>query len=164
MERAKVDIDFVRNQGYRSYDEVEQVTRNLHQYFEIKPSGRLINQRYAGQIHSKGARYNALGFPVFEPPQKVATVELEPSLYVANGEKQMKEATKKLAKQIRNNPLLIRKLTQNEILNLHKGIWPRSKFTWHHHEVSGRMELIEKVFHDDNKHTGGVAIWGEGKR
>lgn len=162
MERAKLDIDFVRNQGYRSYDEVEQVTRNLHHYFEIKPSGRLINQRYAGQIHPKGARYNALGFPVFEPPQKVATVELEPSLYVANGGKQMREASKKLYDDLlmtnKSHPF-----SDKEMTELSRGIWP-SRFSWHHHEVSGRMELIDNKFHDDNKHTGGVAIWGEGKR
>lgn len=164
LERSKVDSDFLKTQGYQSYKEVEQVTKNLHRYFEVKPKGRLINQRYAGQVHPNGARFNAIGFPVFEPPHKVATVQLDPSLYVAYGEKQMKEASRELAKNLKANPELLKHFSDNEISNLSEGKWPRDDYTWHHHEVSGKMELIKKEFHDLNKHTGGVAIWGEGLR
>ncbi|WP_323703497.1 polymorphic toxin-type HINT domain-containing protein [Mammaliicoccus sp. Dog046] len=163
LERSKVDSDFLKTQGYQSYKEVEQVTKNLHRYFEVKPKPRLINQRYAGQVHPNGARFNAIGFPVFEPPHKVATVQLDPSLYVATGGKQMREASMELFENLDANPEIYKLFSDTEISNLSEGIWP-NRFSWHHHEVSGRMELVDYKFHKENKHTGGVAIWGENKR
>ncbi|MBU5316215.1 HNH endonuclease [Clostridium bornimense] len=33
-------------------------------------------------------------------------------------------------------------------------------FTWHHHQESGRMQLVEETFHKDLKHNGGDCLWG----
>ncbi|MGS2664692.1 HNH endonuclease [Corynebacterium glucuronolyticum] len=32
---------------------------------------------------------------------------------------------------------------------------------WHHHQDTGRMQLINKDAHDAVKHTGGYAIWSK---
>jgi len=31
---------------------------------------------------------------------------------------------------------------------------------WHHHEKTGRLQLVDKNLHDKTGHTGGKAIWG----
>ena len=35
-----------------------------------------------------------------------------------------------------------------------------SDLTWHHHQESGRMQLIEFSLHDRVKHVGGMSGWG----
>jgi A nuclease of the HNH/ENDO VII superfamily with conserved WHH len=32
-------------------------------------------------------------------------------------------------------------------------------YTWHHHEDTGRMQLVDTKIHKTTAHTGGYAIW-----
>ncbi|MFD5869437.1 HNH endonuclease [Corynebacterium sp. NPDC060344] len=38
----------------------------------------------------------------------------------------------------------------------------KHKLTWHHHEDTGRMQMIPTELHREVKHTGGASIWGAG--
>ena len=33
-------------------------------------------------------------------------------------------------------------------------------FTWHHHQTTGRMQLVNSKIHSQTGHTGGFSIWG----
>jgi hypothetical protein len=33
-------------------------------------------------------------------------------------------------------------------------------YTWHHHQDTGRMQLIPKELHDKTGHVGGSKMWG----
>lgn len=35
------------------------------------------------------------------------------------------------------------------------------RFTWHHHQDVGRMQLVDYTIHRKTGHTGGYKIWGE---
>lgn len=39
---------------------------------------------------------------------------------------------------------------------------PPSGLTWHHHQDSGRMQLVDRDEHRFVRHTGGMSIWGGG--
>jgi hypothetical protein len=54
------------------------------------------------------------------------------------------------------------KFTQEELELFKSGKKP-SKYTWHHHQDNGKMQLVDYFEHDAAKHTGGRAYWGGGK-
>ncbi|MEM7548053.1 MAG: HNH endonuclease [Bacteroidota bacterium] len=33
-------------------------------------------------------------------------------------------------------------------------------FTWHHHQTTGRMQLVNSKIHSQTGHTGGFSLWG----
>ena len=33
-------------------------------------------------------------------------------------------------------------------------------FTWHHHQTTGRMQLVNSKIHSKTGHTGGFSLWG----
>lgn len=39
---------------------------------------------------------------------------------------------------------------------------PPDGLTWHHHQDTGRMQLVEYGEHAAHRHTGGMSIWGGG--
>ena len=38
----------------------------------------------------------------------------------------------------------------------------RKRYTWHHHQTKGKMQLVEMGVHDITSHIGGKEIWGGG--
>ncbi len=52
------------------------------------------------------------------------------------------------------------KFTEEEIELLKLGEVP-DRFTWHHHQETGRMQLVEYEVHRQTGHTGGYKIWGK---
>jgi hypothetical protein len=40
----------------------------------------------------------------------------------------------------------------------------KKKYTWHHHQKKGRMQLVEFGIHNNTNHNGGRTTWAKGKR
>jgi hypothetical protein len=40
----------------------------------------------------------------------------------------------------------------------------KKKYTWHHHQDPGRMQLVEFGIHNNTSHDGGRTTWAKGKR
>ncbi|HVE57387.1 MAG TPA: HNH endonuclease [Pyrinomonadaceae bacterium] len=40
----------------------------------------------------------------------------------------------------------------------------QKKYTWHHHQDKGRMQLVEFGVHNNTSHDGGRTTWAKGKR
>lgn len=40
----------------------------------------------------------------------------------------------------------------------------KKKYTWHHHQDTGRMQLVEFGVHNSTNHKGGRTTWAQGKR
>lgn len=110
-------------------------------------NGRMpINAQYAGKVYPasklptelrgkypNGISYTAQGFPDFKR-YAVRDVRIEPSKSRTTDEVR----ADKLAGYSASNPR-------------------PSNYTWHHHQESGRMQLIPRDIHDYVKHTGGFA-------
>lgn len=47
------------------------------------------------------------------------------------------------------------------VLGIDRKYRKENDLVWHHHQDTGRMQLINKDVHDAVKHTGGYAIWSK---
>lgn len=104
-------------------------------------------------------RYNEKGYPIF----KTATeVNLPKDLHLARDSKQFEYANKELAAQIEKNPAMAEKFTPRQLEYIKNGRTPEG-YTWHHHEDSGKLQLVETSVHQQTSHKGGRSIWGGGK-
>lgn len=100
-------------------------------------------------------------FPVFNSKFECVLPE---GKIVATDFIQMKECTIQLQEAIKNNPKLAKKFTPQQLEQIRRGNPKISGYTWHHSEEKGKMQLVDAGQHSENKHIGGNAIWGAGKR
>lgn len=104
-----------------------------------------------------GIYFDKDGFPKFKA---IATIKLEKKLWKKSREVHFYNASKALYQKIQRSSSLARKFTKREITEFKNGDVP-SKYTWHHHQDKGVLQLVEYKIHSDVKHRGGFAIWGE---
>ena len=53
-----------------------------------------------------------------------------------------------------------RKFTSAEMYDFSHGVTPK-RYTWHHHQDRGVLELVDTKIHSETPHIGGYSIWGE---
>ncbi|UYP21682.1 T7SS effector LXG polymorphic toxin [Bacillus velezensis] len=106
--------------------------------------------------------YDKDGFPIFESKH---TLTLDKPDFKKSRDQHFDKLNKQLYKQIEEDPSLIKKLDLNkdDLLDLQDGITPE-KYTWHHHQTPGKMELVDRVIHAKTGHTGGYKIWGKDEK
>ncbi|UTH01512.1 HNH endonuclease [Macrococcoides canis] len=164
---ASKNPDYLLYQRYKSIAEVEEVIANMKKYLETPGKKRkkyIINGKLAGKKHPKsGIEFNDLGLPKFDEV-KVFEVDLPVDLHVASDEKQFREAVNYLSKEIKENPRLSNFFNDKQIEEIKSGKTIISDFTWHHHEITGKLQLIPREIHADTRHTGGNVLWFEGNR
>ncbi len=92
-------------------------------------------------------------FPAFPAKYIAHTVQLDPSLYMSTDAVQFRQLNKDL-KAVNPN---YDEATQS---------FPPSKkkYTWHHHQDTGKMQLVEFGVHNATNHKGGRTTWSLGKR
>ncbi|MGD7043208.1 HNH endonuclease [Jeotgalibacillus proteolyticus] len=97
-------------------------------------------------------------FPVFEA---AAEVQLPPDLQVASDARQFAYCNQELAEQIAADPELAKQFTPEQLEQIANGDTPDG-YSWHHHQDTGRMQLVDQQVHAATGHTGGKAIWSGG--
>ena len=140
---------------------------------EVKPPRHIttINEGLAGQIYPgtnveykkrsfmlNGERIEGV-FPQFD--SKFET-RLPQNLWNASDTEQFRFCTQRLAKQIEINPDLASHFTSRQLEQIKNGEPCISGLTWHHNEISGKMQLVSADEHSMCRHTGGRSIWGGG--
>ncbi|MCR6789948.1 MULTISPECIES: WXG100 family type VII secretion target [Bacillus cereus group] len=114
---------------------------------------RLRKGDLAGDKHPvTGIPYDAEGFPIFESKGEI--------MFKKSRTIQSRKCSKALYEQIMENPELALKFTDEEIQLFKIGKTPEH-YTWHHHQDTGRMQLVDYQTHHDTGHTGGYKIWGK---
>ncbi|WP_226658916.1 HNH endonuclease [Pseudalkalibacillus hwajinpoensis] len=103
--------------------------------------------------------YDKTGFPIFNSKYEVT---LEEKLYLETDAVQFNYASKQLYKEINRNPELANQFNSQEINILEAGRVPQN-LTWHHHQIPGKMQIVDYFEHQSASHTGGRAIWGGGE-
>ncbi|MED1798054.1 HNH endonuclease [Brevibacillus porteri] len=103
--------------------------------------------------------YDKAGFPIFNSKHEISLPE---KLYLEPDGVQFDYLSKKLYEEIIKNPDLAKKFTKEEIELFKNGSVPKT-LTWHHHQDSGRMQIVDYFEHQVAGHTGGRAIWGGGE-
>jgi len=99
-------------------------------------------------------------FPVFDVGFEV---QLPEGLYLQSDLVHFSYANVELSYAIKSNPDLIHELglDAKDIEELVKGKTPDG-YAWHHHEEAGKLQLVDKDYHQHNGHTGGRELWGGG--
>lgn len=120
---------------------------------------QLKNGHLAGKNHPvTDVPFDSEGFPVFEAK---ARVTLDPTDYLKTRTSHKSIASKKLYEQLIKDSGLASKFTAKELSIFKEGGTP-SGYTWHHHQDTGVMELVNDIIHGKTGHTGGFSIWGPG--
>ncbi|MDZ5783372.1 HNH endonuclease [Marinococcus luteus] len=129
-----------------------------------------INQGYEGTLHPEtGVPYErnkieVNGQPmegVFPQFEAGAEVDLPEGLHQASDAKQFQYANKELAAKLEQNPELGSMFNSEQIEQIKNNDTP-DEYTWHHHEETGKLQLVDQTIHAESGHTGGKAIWGGG--
>jgi len=117
------------------------------------------NVRLAGQRHPEtGVVFDQRGFPIFDRFARYDTRFTSDEFRNASYTQQMAMATRDLRGQMENNPQLRAQFTPDQQSAIRQGKAKIPKLTWHHHQDSGRMQLIDSSTHSETGHVGGQSM------
>ncbi len=148
--------------SYAGVGSVQQYLRKAVTYtYEGKNGPKTIKLRkgdLAGDRHPvSGVPYDLDGFPIFDT---FAEVKLKEADFKKTRPTHDRICNKLLYEQILKDPKLAAKFTKEEIELFKNGEKPKT-YTWHHHQDTGRMQLVDAYLHEKTGHTGGYNIWGK---
>ncbi|MED1048583.1 HNH endonuclease [Bacillus mycoides] len=103
-------------------------------------------------------KYDKDGYPIFNSKYETSLSE---SYHIEPDSVQFKYLSQKLYDDIMKDPNLAKQFSQTDIELFKLGKKPKS-VTWHHHQETGKMQLVDYYEHQVAGHTGGRAIWGGG--
>jgi hypothetical protein len=117
------------------------------------------NVRLAGQRHPEtGVVFDQRGFPIFDDIAIYDTRFASDAFRNASYQRQMRMATIDLRQQIQNNPQLANQFSVEQRAAIQRGSRNIPELTWHHHQDTGRMQLVPREEHIFTGHVGGGAI------
>ena len=147
---------------------------NLLENATIHENGKIyiktINEHKEGQKGEDGVTYNRKTvevngvkvdgvFPKFD---STIDVQLPEHLIHAKDKEQKNFGNEALKDKIKNDPEFAQKFSDEQLEQINSGETPDG-YTWHHNEEYGKLQLVNSEDHQNNRHTGGKAIWGGGK-
>lgn len=119
------------------------------------------NQAYRNKTftnpNGEKIKFDKNGFPKFQ--HKFQMTLKNTSLKLKRNKHDI-EANAALLKSYNKNPKKFKnKFSKDQIKDIKNGKTPR-KYTWHHHQKRGVMQLVHQKYHNkQTSHTGGFAIW-----
>lgn len=147
-------------------DDPEKISTGNHEYHI-----ETINHGLEAELHAETAvpyMESLVELPngdvltgVFPDFNELTVVSLPESLYMDSDYVQFEAANTVLTQQIESFPDLFSHFTPDQIEQIRLGETPDG-YVWHHHEVPGRLELVDETIHAQSGHTGGRLIWGGG--
>ncbi|WLR43225.1 HNH endonuclease [Bacillus carboniphilus] len=161
---SKVDNNTIKEYGYKNVVEFKEVVALVDKHLNESPKSNIINKKLAGGTHPSGVEFDVLGFPIFKGENLKYTLNLDEKFYHMKDTPQFEECTRVLKDAIIKGEVsksIFTKVQLDQIMNEKARI---SGLTWHHHQVSGRMQLVVKEIHVSVGHLGGNTLWGEGIR
>ncbi|MDM5212685.1 T7SS effector LXG polymorphic toxin [Peribacillus sp. NJ4] len=160
VNQAKADdamVEAVKN--LPAYTRRPNQPRN-YKYKERNEDGTTL---YTFISNKNGKEYQVIydkdGFPIF---QSKFEIYLPEKYFLETDAAQFEYLSKTLSEEIISIPELAEKFTAKEYEVLKEGRVPKT-LTWHHHQETGRMQIVDYFEHQAAGHTGGRAIWGGGE-
>lgn len=131
---------------------------------------KTINESKEGQTGEDGVIYerktveiNGVEIEgVFPQFNSAIDVQLPEELIQARDTAQAEYANEALKEKVDRDPAFAKQFSNEQLEQIENGETPDG-YTWHHNEEPGKMQLISTEDHNNNRHTGGKAIWGGGK-
>lgn len=139
---------------------VKSVLKFVLRFRNVKygPALKLGVPAMVNKIHKDTrVKFDEKGFPIFK---SYYTVVLARRNYKASREEHFRHASRILYKQAMRNKRLASRFTKKELQVFSHGKVP-TKYTWHHHQDKGVLQLVEYDIHSKVSHIGGYSIWGE---
>ena len=168
--KAPVGENFSQaQQGRYSYDspyhsrtvrtELEQRYGKQNVKSSTVPPSNGKNVKLANQSHPKtGVPFDSKGFPNFEKDVKYDTRINTKEFRSKGSTGQMRLATKDLAEAIQKGQVRKSSFNTEQLRAIEKGKAKIPGYTWHHHQDTGRMQLIGEYLHHDTGHIGWEAM------
>lgn len=123
--------------------------------------GIRIKKGMPSMVNRKNSRtgiyFDKDGFPKFK---SIAEIKLDRKYWKKDREIHFYRASKMLYEKIQKSSRLAKKFTRREISDLKQGKVP-AKYTWHHHQEKGVLQLVDYDIHSKVRHNGGFSIWGK---
>ncbi len=104
-----------------------------------------------------GISFDKNGFPKFKV---IAEIKIPRKYWKKDRSAHFYQASKLLYKKMQKNAWLKKKFSMRAINEFKKGNIP-TKYTWHHHQDKGVLQLVESEIHSKVRHNGGYSIWGK---
>jgi hypothetical protein len=119
------------------------------------------NVYLAGQRHPvTGIVFDTRGFPIFDDVA-VFDTRLDSSQFsAASYEQQMQMASRDLWLSIQRGEVSASQFTPDQLSQIQSGSARIDGYTWHHHQDSGRMQLVPRDIHRTTGHIGGEGMSG----
>lgn len=115
--------------------------------------------RYAGRKHpDSGVVFDHKGFPIFDDIAKYDTCLDQKAFYATDRIGQMRMATRDLREQINSGKICRSQFSPEQLKAIQSGKSKIPGYTWHHHQDSGRMQLVPKGKHNEARHIDGDAM------
>ena len=117
------------------------------------------NVKLADQRHSKTkVPFDSKGFPNFEKYVEYDTKLDIQEFRSKSSTGQMRLATKDLTEAIRKGQVRKSSFNTEQLRAIEKGKSKIPDYTWHHHQDTGRMQLIREDIHRRTGYIGGEAM------
>ena len=88
-------------------------------------------------------------------------LDIPRSLYKAHDINQFDHANKILREAVLKDKNFAKKFSGKQIAQIKAGEKPVG-YVWHHHQKTGKLQLVNARVHQQTGHTGGKSIWGGG--
>jgi filamentous hemagglutinin len=106
--------------------------------------------------------FDQRGFPIFDPYVKLET-RISGNLAGMSSRQHMEAATRQLKNDIAVGRVDRNLFTKAQLDKIEDEARKIPGYTWHHHQETGRMQLVPEDLHEWMGHIGGNKLWGTGK-
>ncbi|MCP4748499.1 MAG: hypothetical protein GY874_20550, partial [Desulfobacteraceae bacterium] len=126
-------------------------------------AGSVVSREFMGKNYK--VQKDSNGFPIFTIFETyIDTKHINSGL----DSEHFKAANERLGQLLREDNSLIEKMGLTEAQTKHFMKSPPSKdcaemLTWHHHQETGKIQLVDSKLHGRFGHVGGMNIWGGGR-
>lgn len=104
-----------------------------------------------------GIHFDSDGFPKFKA---IVEIKLPRKYWKKDRQTHFYHASKLLYGRISKSARLAKKFSRKDIASFKRGELP-SKYTWHHHQDKGLLQLVDADIHAKVRHNGGFSLWGK---
>ena len=160
-----INIILIKEMAFRTLSKEMKSGIGVERYNKLKrlyqvDYGRRLKHGLPGmakQVHEKtGIEFDRNGFPKFHA---YYTVRLKKKDYKASRETHFYKASKLLCNKAMKSRRIRKRFTNSELDAFKNGSTPE-RYTWHHHQNRGKMQLVFRETHSLVNHIGGYSIWG----
>lgn len=150
-----------KKRGYKFFIKKKRFLRIQTRIWNKVDYGIRIKKGYPYMVSKKhpetGIYFDKNGFPKFKA---IVTIKLKRKLWKKERDVHFYNASRELYAKISKSSRLASKFTKKEIQTFKSGDVP-DKYTWHHHQDKGVLQLVERKVHSEVRHRGGFSIWGK---